>query len=309
MKHIRSLFDISIDEFHEILNVAASIKRELAEGKRIDYLKNHTLALIFEKASLRTRVSFEAGMSQLGGTALYLTGDVGWRERESIADFARVLAEYCDFIVCRAISQSTVDELASHNVIPIINGLTDHAHPCQALADFMTMRECVGELAGKQVTFVGDGNNVARSLLNACALGRVKFRLAGPAAYQISQAYIDRVKEHAGWIDFEQSTDTARLVKNADFLYTDVWTSMGQEAEAAERTNAFRPYQINCELMKMAPKHCKVLHCLPARRGQEITDEVIESEQSLVFPEAGNRMHVQKGLLVWLARTNQMISI
>lgn len=307
MKHIRSLFDISIDEFHEILTVADNIKKETVAGKRIDYLKNHTLALIFEKASLRTRVSFEAGMAQLGGTALYLTGDVGWRERESIADFARVLAEYCDFIVCRAISQDTVDELASHNVIPVINGLTDKAHPCQALADFMTMKECIGDVAGKQITFVGDGNNVARSLLNACALGRVKFRLAGPTAYQIPDSYIERVKEHAGWLDFDQSTDTASLVKEADFLYTDVWTSMGQEAEAAERTNAFRPFQINTDLMKLAPKHCKVLHCLPARRGQEITNEVIESDQSLVFPEAGNRMHVQKGLLVWLARQNNMI--
>lgn len=307
MKHIRSLFDISIDEFQEILTVADTLKKETVAGKRIDYLKNHTLALIFEKASLRTRVSFEAGMSQLGGTALYLTGDVGWRERESIADFARVLAEYCDFIVCRAISQSTVDELASHNVVPIINGLTDKAHPCQALADIMTMRECIGDIEGKQITFVGDGNNVARSLLNACALGKVKFRLAGPKAYHISEKYIEQVREHAGWLDFEQSADTKALVKNADFLYTDVWTSMGQEAEAEERTNAFRPFQINAELMKLAPKHCKVLHCLPARRGQEITDEVIESEQSLVFPEAGNRMHVQKGLLVWLARQNKMI--
>ena len=308
MKHLRSLFDVTIDEFQEILSVADSIKKELVAGQRIDYLKNHTLALIFEKASLRTRVSFEAGMSQLGGTALYLTSDVGWRERETIADFVRVLAEYCDFIVCRAISQDTVNELASHNVIPIINGLTDKSHPCQALADFMTMRECIGDVEGKQVTFIGDGNNVARSLLNACALGRIKFRLAGPAAYQIPESYLQRVKEHAGWLDFDQGTDTKSLVKDADFIYTDVWTSMGQEAEAAERTNAFRPFQINSSLMKDAPKHCKVLHCLPARRGQEITDEVIDSDQSIVFAEAGNRMHVQKGLLVWLARQNKMIS-
>ncbi len=307
MKHIRSLFDLTVEELQDILSLAADLKAGLAQGERPDHLKNRTLALVFEKASLRTRVSFEAGMSQLGGTALYLTSDVGWRERETIADFVRVLGEYCDFLVCRAICQSTIDELASHNALPIINGLTDKAHPCQALADYMTMSETLGEVQGKQVTFVGDGNNVAKSLLHVCAMGRVKFRLVGPAEYQIPGAYIDKVKKHAGWIDFDQCTDIDKMVREADFLYTDVWTSMGQEAEAAKRTSAFQPYQINRALMAKAPSHCKVLHCLPARRGQEITDDVIDSEQSLVFPEAGNRMHAQKGLLVWLARQNKMI--
>jgi ornithine carbamoyltransferase len=308
MKHIRSLFDLTLDEFLEIIALAGELKQQLRANNRIEHLKNRTLAMIFEKASLRTRVSFEAGMAQLGGTALYLTSDVGWRERESIADFVRVLAEYCDFVVCRAISQSTVEELASHNVIPVINGLTDQAHPCQALADYMTLRETIPDIEGKQITFVGDGNNVARSLLNVCSMGRIRFRLVGPKEYHINPAYIEKVKKHAGWLDFEQGIEIDPFVKDADFLYTDVWTSMGQEAEAAVRTAAFRPYQINKQLMAKAPSHCKVLHCLPARRGQEISDDIIDSASSLVFSQAGNRMHVQKGLLVWLARKNGMIT-
>jgi ornithine carbamoyltransferase len=308
MKHLRSLFDLAINEFHEVLALAVELKRKLASGDRTELLKNRTLALIFEKSSLRTRVSFEAGMIQLGGAALYLTSDVGWRERESISDFVRVLAEYCDFLVCRAISHSTIEELASHNVIPVINGLTDQSHPCQALADFMTMQESIGSLEGKQLTFVGDGNNVARSLLNVCALGRMKFRLVGPKAYHISSKLIDRAREHAGWIDFEQCEEITPIIKDADFVYTDVWTSMGQEAESASRNAAFRPYQINASLMAKAPKHCKVMHCLPARRGLEISDDVIDSENSIVIAQAGNRMHLQKGLLVWLSRQNKINS-
>jgi len=306
MKHLRSLFDLAINEFHEVLALADELKRKMASGDRTELLKNRTLALIFEKSSLRTRVSFEAGMIQLGGAALYLTNDVGWRERESISDFVRVLAEYCDFLVCRAISHSTVEELASHNVIPVINGLTDQSHPCQALADFMTMQESIGCLEGKQLTFVGDGNNVARSLLNVCALGRMKFRLVGPKAYHISSKLIDRAREHAGWIDFDQCEEMTPMLKDADFVYTDVWTSMGQEAESASRNAAFRPYQINASLMAKAPKHCKVMHCLPARRGLEISDDVIDSENSIVIAQAGNRMHLQKGLLVWLSRQNKI---
>jgi ornithine carbamoyltransferase len=308
MKHLRSLFDLAINEFHEVLALADELKRKLASGDRTELLKNRTLALIFEKSSLRTRVSFEAGMIQLGGAALYLTNDVGWRERESISDFVRVLAEYCDFLVCRAISHSTIEELAFHNVIPVINGLTDQSHPCQALADFMTMQESIGNLEGKQLTFVGDGNNVARSLLNVCALGRMKFRLVGPKAYHISSKLIDRAREHAGWIDFDQCEEITPMIKDADFVYTDVWTSMGQEAESASRNAAFRPYQINASLMAKAPKHCKVMHCLPARRGLEISDDVIDSESSIVIAQAGNRMHLQKGLLVWLSRQNKITS-
>lgn len=305
MKHLRSLFDLSIDEFHTILTIADSLKKNLANGQRPDLLKNRTLALLFEKASLRTRVSFEAGMIQMGGSAIYLTNDVGWRERETIADFVRVLAEYCDFVVCRAISQSTVDELAAHDVLPVINGLTDQSHPCQAMADMMTMREhASGDLKGKQLTFVGDGNNVARSLLKASSICGMKFRLAGPAKFHLDTALANKVHQHYGSLDFEQSEDIPSMVRNSDFVYTDVWTSMGQEAEAKERSRLFAPYQINSAMLKMAPAHCQVLHCLPARRGLEITDEVMDSSCSLVFKQAGNRMHLQKGLLIWLAEQN-----
>ena len=247
-------------------------------------------------------------MIQLGGAAIYLTNDVGWRERETISDFVRVLAGYCDFVVCRAISQSTVDELASHNVLPVINGLTDQSHPCQAMADMMTMREFSGgSLRGKQLTFIGDGNNVARSLAKSAAICGMKFRLAGPAKYHIEQPLVDQIRSHFGQLDFEQGTDIAALVRDADFLYTDVWTSMGQEAEAKDRSAAFSPYQINSAMMKLAPAHAKVLHCLPARRGLEITDDVIDSESSIVFPQAANRMHLQKSLLVWLGMQNGFV--
>ncbi len=308
MKHLRSLFDLSADEYHEILNIADSIKGKLGLGIRPDILKNRSLALLFEKASLRTRVSFESGMIQLGGAAIYLTNDVGWRERETIADFVRVLAGYCDFVVCRAISQSTVDELASHNALPVINGLTDQSHPCQAMADMMTMREFSdGRLQGKQLTFVGDGNNVARSLLKSAAICGMKFRLIGPTKYHIDTKLVDRIRLHFGKLDFEQGTDIAALVRDADFLYTDVWTSMGQEAEARFRTADFEPFQLNAAMTRLAPSHAKVLHCLPARRGLEITDDVMDSASSIVFEQAANRMHLQKSLLVWLGIQNGFV--
>lgn len=308
MKHLRSLFDLSVDEFNDILAIAKSLKQQLANGHRTDLLKNRSCALLFEKSSLRTRVSFEAGMIQLGGAAIYLSSDVGWRERETIADFVRVLAEYCDFVVCRAISQSTVDELAAHNVLPVINGLTDESHPCQALGDVLTMLETSGgSLRGKQLTFVGDGNNVARSLLKASSICGMRFRLVGPAKYRIAPEFVERVRKQFGSVDFDQSTDVASMVRDADYVYTDVWTSMGQEAEAAERKAAFAPFQINGAMMKQAPSHCQVLHCLPARRGLEITDEVMDSPQSIVFHQAANRMHIQKGLLVWLGIQNNYL--
>jgi len=305
MKHLRSLVDLSIDEFQTIMEWSHKLKRLLGQGQRPDLLKNRTCALVFEKASLRTRVSFETAMSQLGGTALYLTGDAGWRERETIGDFVRVLGEYCDFLVCRAFSQSTIEELVRHHAVPTINGLTDDSHPCQALADIMTIDEATGgKLRGRQLTFVGDGNNVLRSLIQGAAMTGLRIRLACPKPYQVHESFLKEVRE-IGELDFDQSDDIRKMVKDADFIYTDVWTSMGQEAENEARKAAFSPYQVNRQLMAMAPDHCKVLHCLPARRGMEITDEVIDSKQSFVFKQAGNRLHAQKGLLVWLALENR----
>jgi ornithine carbamoyltransferase len=305
MRHLRSLFDLSNDDFHAIIELAVSLKSRLTAGERPDLLRNRTLALIFEKASLRTRVSFEAGMAQLGGTAIYLTSDAGWRERESIADFVRVLSEYCDFVVCRAISQKTVNELAAHNVLPVINGLTDESHPCQALGDILTMLEdSRGELRGKQLTFLGDGNNVVRSLIEATHMVGMRFRLACPRPYQVHPASLEQVKQRYGDTDFVQSEDIYAMVSEADYLYTDVWTSMGQETENEIRKQAFSRYQLNQSVLSHAPHHCKVLHCLPARRGLEVTDDVLDSGQSIVFQQAGNRLHAQKGLLVWLAMQN-----
>lgn len=308
MRHFRTLFDITPDEYQSIEDLAHRLKRRWKAGHRDNLLANQTLALLFEKPSLRTRVSFEAGMAQLGGTPLYMSQDVGWQKREATSDFIQVLAEYCDYVVCRAFDHSTVEELASFNCIPIINGLTDSSHPCQAMADLMTMREMAGDLKGKQITFVGDGNNVARSLLHACAMAGVHFHLLGPVEYKIEQNWIDRVIEDCGLIDVQQTTNFQSALKNADFVYTDVWTSMGQEDESAKRERDFNDYQVNAKLMKFAPPHCRVLHCLPARRGQEITDEVIDSAQSAVIQQAGNRMHLQKGLLVWLAIQNGRLS-
>jgi len=304
MKHLRSLVDLRIDDFNTIMDWSHKLKRLLKHGKRPDLLKNRTCALVFEKASLRTRVSFETAMAQLGGTALYLTGDAGWRQRESIGDFVRVLGEYCDFLVCRAFSQSTIDELVRFDSVPTINGLTDDSHPCQALADFLTIDESTGgRMRGKQLTFVGDGNNVVRSLIQAAAMTGVRFRLACPKEYQIPESFLHQARA-LGPLDFDQSDDIRKMVHDADFIYTDVWTSMGQEAENESRKNAFGPYQVNSQLMSLAPSASKVLHCLPARRGLEITDAVIDSDQSLVFAQAGNRLHAQKGLLIWLALEN-----
>lgn len=307
MRHLRTLFDLTPTEFHAIEGLAHQLKLEWKSGNRQNWLASQTLALLFEKPSLRTRVSFEAGMTQLGGTPLYLTQDVGWQQRESTSDFIQVLAEYCDFVVCRAFSHRTIEELASFNCVPVINGLTDISHPCQAMADVMTMREIAGDLEGKQVTFVGDGNNVARSLLHACAMAGMHFRLLGPKEYQIEASWIQQVMDDCGPIDVEQTTDIRSALAEADFVYTDVWTSMGQEAEAAERELAFGDFQVNAALMQNAPDRCRVLHCLPARRGQEITDEVIDSAQCAVIQQAGNRMHLQKGLLVWLAAQNNRL--
>ena len=239
---------------------------------------------------------------------MFLGQDVGWQSRESTADFVRVLAQYVDFVVCRAKSHASVAELASFDVVPVINGLTDLAHPCQALADLLTMREHLPQLPGAQLTFVGDGNNVSRSLALACAMSGVRFRLLGPSAYFMCPSTLKQIQQTYPQADILQTESAEEALSQADFVYTDVWTSMGQEAEAAKRKSDFMPFQLNAKLMQLAPPRCKVLHCLPARRGEEITDEVIDSPQSLVIEQAGNRMHAQKGLLLWLGLQHQKLT-
>ena len=300
VRHLITLFEISQQELHAILSLSQQIKQLLAAGRRPPWLARRVLALLFEKPSLRTRVSFEAGILQLGGAAMFLGQEVGWQSRESTGDFIRVLAEYADVVVCRAKKHASVEDLAGYSCVPIINGLTDLAHPCQALADLMTMQEIAGPLSGRLMTFVGDGNNVARSLALAATMVGMRFRLLGPNDYFMDEGWIKQIRRSYPHADIQQSSDPRVALAEADFVYTDVWTSMGQEQEAAERRSIFSQFQLNAQLMRHAPARAKVMHCLPAHRGEEITDEVIDSMQSAIVTQAGNRMHAQKGLLVWL---------
>jgi len=300
MQHMLTLFEMRPEDVQCILQTAFHLKQRLEKNDRPPVLERQVLALLFEKPSLRTRVSFESGMAQLGGSSLFLGDDVGWGTRESISDFVRVLGEYVDAIVCRAKSHEKVEQMASFNVAPIINGLTDLTHPCQALADVMTIQESLGKLPGKHLVFVGDGNNVARSLALICAMLDMSFTLACPDGYAIDEHWLTKIKAVYPLAKIARVRDPHEAVVDADAIYTDVWTSMGQESEKAHRKQVFGDYRIDESLMKSAPRHARVLHCLPAVRGQEITDGVIDGPQSDVIAQAANRMHAQKGLLVWL---------
>ena len=300
MRHLLTLFDVSPVELRRILATSCHLKSGLKEGDRPPVLERFVVALLFEKPSLRTRVSFETGIAQLGGASLFLGEDVGWGKRESPADFTNVLGEFVDVVVCRAKMHARVEELASFDAVPVINGLTDLCHPCQAIADVMTIQESLGDLPGKHLVFVGDGNNVAQSLALICAMLDMRFTLVCPRGYEMDALWLDRVAKQYPDARVDLSEDPRAAVADADAIYTDVWTSMGQEAEMVERRQAFASFQVNGDLMAAAPQHARVLHCLPAVRGEEITDEVIDSPQSDVIVQAGNRMHAQKGLLVWL---------
>lgn len=300
MRHLLTLFDVTTAEIERIFAIAEEIKAKLAEGVREPLLAGRVLALLFEKPSLRTRVSFETGMVHMGGSSLFLGEDVGWGKRESMADFTGVLSQYVDVIVCRAKSHARVEELARYATCPVVNGLTDVAHPCQALADLLTMKEIHGDLAGQKLAYVGDANNVARSLLLACGKLGVQFAIASPEGYDFSEAYLDRVRKETPQVEIQQTRNPAEAVQGANAVYTDVWASMGQEAEKKIRAKAFADYQVNEALMQSAPDDAIFLHCLPAHRGEEVTDGVMDSPNSAVIQQAGNRMHAQKALLAWL---------
>ncbi|HTN76489.1 MAG TPA: ornithine carbamoyltransferase [Pirellulaceae bacterium] len=302
MRHVLSILDLTAAEIQEIFAITTDLKAKLAQGVREALLPGRVAALLFEKPSLRTRVSFQTAMVHLGGGSLFLGEDVGWGHRESPADFSRVISEYVDVVVCRAKSHKKVEELARHATCPVINGLTDTDHPCQALADLFTLMEIHGSLKGKKVAFIGDANNVARSLAEACGMLGAEFVIAAPREYQFDASYIQHATKAVPGLKFTQTSDPAAAVKGACCVYTDVWASMGQESEQAKRMQAFAPYQVNAALMKHAPREAVFLHCLPARRGEEVTDEVIDGSQSAVVAEAGNRLHVQKGLLAWLLK-------
>jgi ornithine carbamoyltransferase len=300
MRHVLTIFDLSTKEIDRIFSVTEDLKSKHALGLREPLLPGRTIALLFEKPSLRTRVSFETAILHLGGGSLFLGKDVGWGERESTADFGQVLGQYVDALVCRAKCHQRVEELAKYCECPIINGLTDLAHPCQALADMYTLREYHGTLRGLKLAYVGDANNVARSLAEASARLGVHFAIASPAKYQFDAEFVAQLRAAAPDFRLEMTADPVAAVRGAAGVYTDVWASMGQEAEQAERAEAFASYQVDERLMKHADARACFLHCLPARRGQEVTDEVMDGAQSAVIQQAGNRMHVQKGLLAWL---------
>ena len=299
-RNLVTLFDLDADEIKRILAISSELKQQLEAGERPALLQGRGMALLFEKPSLRTRVSFEMGIGQLGGNSLFLGEDVGWGSRETIEDFSRVLSQYVDVIVSRSKGHHKVVELANHADCSVINGLTDYCHPCQALADILTLQEHQGSLEGQQLAYVGDANNVARSLAIICGKLEVDFLLAAPEAYQFEQEFLDQLGRELPDFQLQQTTDPRAAVEKAAVVYTDVWASMGQEAEMAARAEAFRPFQVNAQLMAAAPADACFLHCLPARRGEEVTDDVIDGAQSQVIQQAANRMHAQKGLLVWL---------
>ena len=300
MRHVLDVFDLTSAEIHRIFEITAELKRQLHRGIRETLLPGRVLALLFEKPSLRTRVSFETGMAHLGGNTLFLGDDVGWGKRETTADFARVISQYVDAIVCRANSQAHVEELAKYSDCPVINGLTDRAHPCQALADLFTLLEVRGSLDGAKIAYIGDANNVARSLAIASGKLGVRMAIASPVGYQFEGAFLEQLKREVPESQLEILIKPEDAVQGADAVYTDVWTSMGQESEKAVRQKAFANYQVNAKLMSHAPAHSKFLHCLPAHRGEEVAAEVIDGPNSVVIAQAGNRLHAQKGLLAWL---------
>lgn len=300
MRHLITLHDLTSAEIERIFAITKDLKEKFEQGIREPILPGRVMAMLFEKPSLRTRVSFEAGMLHLGGGSLFLGEDVGWGSRESIADFGRVLSEFADVVVVRAKTHAKVVDLAAHTSCPVINGLTDVAHPCQALADLYTLRERFGDLRGAKIAYVGDANNVARSLAEGCGRLGVKLAVAAPSGYQFTEDDVHQLREQSPRFELTLTDDPKAAVRDAIAVYTDVWTSMGQEAEREARRSAFKNYQVNAELMKHAPPEAVFMHCLPAIRGEEVTDEVIDSLRSVVVEQAGNRLHVQKGVLAWL---------
>lgn len=304
MKDFLAISDYSPAELHELLELAAELKAERKEkGANQPILKNKVLAMIFQKPSLRTRVSFDMGMRHLGGDALYLSpAEIGLGKRESVADVARVVAGYVDGIMARVFDHEHVVELAKHADIPVINGLSDYNHPCQALTDIFTVYEEFGKVKDINVTYVGDGNNVAVSLMHVCAKLGANFTIANPAGYDMPESSVDEGKKFAAesGASITLLEDPHEAVKDADAIYTDAWYSMGQEEEAAKRQKVFPPYQINIQLVSKAREHAIVLHCLPAHRGDEITDAVADGPNSRLFPQAHNRMHAQKAILAKL---------
>ncbi|MCH8203899.1 MAG: ornithine carbamoyltransferase [Candidatus Hydrogenedentes bacterium] len=292
-----SIADLSADELLELLELADELKNKAKAGQDHRPLAGKTLGMVFEKPSLRTRVTFETGMYQLGGHAVFLQTTLG--ERETVPDIARNLERWVDAIVARTHSHEALLELASYSSVPVINALTDKLHPCQVLGDAQTIREHRGKLEGLKVVFVGDGNNVFASWANLATRFAFDLTLVCPEGYELRGEADERARNEAKG-DYKVCNDPEEGVPGADVVYTDVWASMGQEVETAKRKKAFAPYQVDRRLMEMAGKQALFMHCLPAHRGEEVTHDVIESEQSIVFDQAENRLHAQKAILVTL---------
>ena len=305
IRHFLSITDISKDELLTILDLSAQLKKEIYNGKRNEeVLKNKSMLMIFEKPSLRTRVSFEIGMTQLGGHALYLApADIGMGTREEPRDVAAVVSRMGDIIMARTFKHSTVEELAAHSKVPVINALSDLEHPCQILADLLTIQEAKGTLQGLTITFLGDGNNnVTHTMALAAGMLGIDFRVGAPEGYFMDKDIVEKAKKFAAETggSITESANPEDMVKDADVVVTDTWVSMGDEAEKAERLRIFPPYQVSEAMMKLAKPDAIFMHCLPAYRDKEVAASVLDGPQSVAYQEAENRLHAQKGLIVWL---------
>jgi ornithine carbamoyltransferase len=299
-RSLASLYDLTREEIEEILKNSELLKLQLLRGQEHTLLKGKTLAMIFEKPSTRTRVSFEVGMWQLGGYALYLSSsDLQLGRGETIGDTAQVLSRYVDGIMARVFAHQTILDLVSYSKVPVMNGLSDFSHPCQGLADLFTVYEKKGRLSGLKLAYMGDGNNVAHSLIYGCSKVGMNITLGCPKGYEPDAQVVSRGKEEGrkSGSDVIVTNDPNEAAKGADIIYTDVWASMGKEKEREERLKTFKPYQINTQLVKLAKEGHIFMHCLPAHRGEEVTDEVADSKHSVIFDQAENRMHTQKGLM------------
>ncbi|MBP9816225.1 ornithine carbamoyltransferase [Candidatus Woesebacteria bacterium] len=305
IRHFLSITDISKDELLTILDLSAQLKKEIYNGKRNEeVLKNKSMLMIFEKPSLRTRVSFEIGMTQLGGHALYLApADIGMGTREEPRDVAAVVSRMGDIIMARTFKHSTVEELAAHSKVPVINALSDLEHPCQILADLLTIQEVKGTLQGLTITFLGDGNNnVTHTMALAAGMLGIHFRVGAPEGYFMDKDVVVKAKKFAAETggSITESANPEDMIKDADVVVTDTWVSMGDEAEKAERLRIFPPYQVSEAMMKLAKPDAIFMHCLPAYRDKEVAASVLDGPQSVAYQEAENRLHAQKGLIVWL---------
>jgi len=301
-KDFITILDLSAAEIHDIFELAKDLKAKTKKGEKHPILEGQTLAMIFQKPSARTRVSFKVGMFQLGGHAMYLSpADIGLGNRESVADVARVLSRYNDGIMARVFGHDIIVELGEYASIPVINGLSDLVHPCQVMGDALTILEHRGHLEDLKITYVGDGNNLANSWLNMASRLPMTLNLAIPKGYDPDETVFEKAQK-AGRSKIEVVRDPKDAVRDADVIYTNVWASMGQEKEAEKRKKIFKNFQVNTELISFAKPDVKVMHCLPAHRGDEITDEVMDGPNSIVFDEAENRLHAQKAIMVSLMK-------